>query len=83
MNPAVAERAGEIKALVCRVLEVSEDEVGDTDLFIDDLGADSRKLVGLLAHLEVEFDVEVDVDELEQLVHLRGVYALLSAAWQR
>jgi acyl carrier protein len=80
MNAAVAERATEIKAVVCRVLEVDDDQVGPADHFVDDLGADSMKLIELLANLEIEFDVEVDPAEFEKLVNLDGVYGVLSAA---
>ncbi|WP_199434382.1 acyl carrier protein [Qaidamihabitans albus] len=80
MNAQVTQRADEIKQLVCRVLEVEESQVGETDLFTDDLEADSMKLIELLAHLEIEFDVEIDEDEIERLVNLRGVYDVLSAA---
>ncbi|MBB3662101.1 MULTISPECIES: acyl carrier protein [Prauserella salsuginis group] len=76
-NPVVRERAGEIKALVCRVLETEPDAVGLEDRFVDDLGADSMKLIELLSHLEIEFDVEIDEDELDRLVHLQGVYDVL------
>lgn len=80
MNAAVAERAGEIRAVVARVLEVDEDQVGPTDHFVDDFGADSMKLIELLANLEIEFDVEVDSAEFERLVTLEGVYDVLSSA---
>ncbi|HEY7591967.1 MAG TPA: acyl carrier protein [Actinophytocola sp.] len=80
MHAAVVERAAEIKTVVCRVLEVDEDQVGPTAHFVDDLGADSMKLIELLANLEIEFDVEVDPAEFEKLVDLDGVYGVLSAA---
>lgn len=80
MNAQVAERADEIKAVVCRVLEVDEDQVGPDDHFVEQLGADSMKLIELLANLEIEFDVEVDPAEFERLVSLDGVYAVLSEA---
>ena len=80
MNARVAERADEIKAVVCRVLEVDEDEIGPNDHFTADLGADSMKLIELLANLEIEFDLEVDAAEFERLVNLDGVYAVLSEA---
>ena len=80
MNARVEERVGEIKAVVCRVLEVDEDQVGPDDHFVEQLGADSMKLIELLANLEIEFDVEVDPAEFERLVNLDGVYAVLSEA---
>ena len=80
MNAQVAERADEIKAVVARVLEVDEEQVGPADHFVEALGADSMKLIELLANLEIEFDVEVDPGEFERLVTLDGVYAVLSEA---
>ena len=80
MNAQVSARVDEIRAVVCRVLEVDEDQVGPTDHFVDELGADSMKLIELLANLEIEFDVEVDPGEFERLVDLDGVYAVLSEA---
>jgi acyl carrier protein len=80
VNAQVAARAEEIRAVVCRVLEVDEDQVGPTDHFVEDLGADSMKLIELLANLEIEFDVEVDSAEFERLVSLEGVYDVLSTA---
>lgn len=83
MNARVEERVGEIKAVVCRVLEVDEDQVGPDDHFVEQLGADSMKLIELLANLEIEFDVEVDPAEFERLVNLDGVYAVLSEALEK
>lgn len=80
MNARVAERAGEIKAVVCRVLEVDEDRVAPSDHFVEHLGADSMKLIELLANLEIEFDIDVDSGEFERLVTLDGVYDVLSTA---
>jgi acyl carrier protein len=80
VNPLVEARADEIKAVVCRVLEVDEETVGPTDHFVTDLGADSMKLIELLANLEIEFDVEVDPAEFERLVDLEGVHAVLGEA---
>lgn len=80
MNAQVAERAEEIKGVVARVLEVDEDQVGPTDHFVERLGADSMKLIELLANLEIEFDVEVDPGQFERLINLEGVYAVLGEA---
>lgn len=83
MTPMVAERTGEIRSIVCRVLEIDDGQLTDTALFIDDLGADSMKLLELLANLEIEFDVEVDESEFDRLVNLAGVYDVLGSALGR
>jgi acyl carrier protein len=80
MTPLVAERAGEIRSVVCRVLEVDDAAVTETALFVDELGADSMKLLELLANLEIEFDVEVDESEFPRLINLQGVYDVLGSA---
>ena len=80
MNALVAERADDIRAVVCRVLEVDGDAIGPADHFVTDFGADSMKLIELLANLEIEFDVEVDPAEFERLISLDGVFAVLSEA---
>jgi acyl carrier protein len=80
VNAQVTERAGEIMAVVCRVLEVDDDQVGPADHFVEKLGADSMKLIELLANLEIEFDVEIDPGQFERLVDLDGVYEVLSEA---
>jgi acyl carrier protein len=80
VNTRVAERVDEIRAVVARVLEVDEDQLGQADHFVEQFGADSMKLIELLANLEIEFDVEVDPGEFERLVNLDGVYAVLSEA---
>ena len=79
MTPAVAERAEEIRSVVSRVLEVERERVTETALFVDDLGADSMKLLELLANLEIEFDVEVDESQFEKLINLAGVYDVLGS----
>jgi acyl carrier protein len=73
--------AAEVKAVVCRVLEV--DDISPADDFVTDHGADSMKLIELLANLEIEFDVEVDSAAFERLVTLDGVYDVLSNALDR
>ena len=83
MNAQVEARADEIRSVVCRVLEVDEGTVGPTDHFVIDLGADSMKLIELLANLEIEFDIEVDPAEFERLIDLEGVYAVLSEAVEK
>jgi acyl carrier protein len=83
VNTRVAERVDEIRAVVARVLEVDEDQLGQADHFVEQFGADSMKLIELLANLEIEFDVEVDPAEFERLVNLDGVYAVLSEALEK
>lgn len=81
--PIAAERAGQIRSIVCEVLGIDDGELTDTALFAEDLGADSLTRLELLATLEVELDVEVDESEFERLVNLAAVYDVLGSLLDR
>ncbi|GGV78711.1 acyl carrier protein [Streptomyces griseoloalbus] len=69
-----------IKEIVCDVLELEEDEVTDSSLFKEDHGADSLRAIEILAGLEKEFKVTIEQSELERMVNLDGVYAVVGEA---
>ncbi|MEV6958260.1 acyl carrier protein [Streptomyces sp. NPDC051207] len=69
-----------IKEIVCDVLELEEDEVTDGSLFKEDHGADSLRAIEILAGLEKEFKVTIEQTELERMVNLDGVYAVVGEA---
>ncbi|MBT2377973.1 polyketide-8 synthase acyl carrier protein [Streptomyces sp. CB00316] len=66
-----------IKEIVCDILELEEDEVTDSGLFKEEYGADSLRAIEILAGLEKEFKVTIDQAELERMVNLDGVYAVV------
>ncbi|MFF8034147.1 MULTISPECIES: acyl carrier protein [unclassified Streptomyces] len=69
-----------IKEIVCDVLELEEDEVTGSSLFKEDHGADSLRAIEILAGLEKEFKVTIEQSELERMVNLDGVYAVVGEA---
>lgn len=71
------DRQARIKEVVCDVLELEEDEVTGTSLFKEDHGADSLLAIEILAGLEKQFKVTIDQTELERMVNLDGVYAVI------
>ncbi|MDG9705843.1 acyl carrier protein [Streptomyces sp. DH37] len=75
-----ADRQARIKEIVCDVLELEEDEVSGSSLFKEDHGADSLRAIEILAGLEKEFKVTIDQSELERMVNLDGVYAVVEEA---
>jgi acyl carrier protein len=75
-----ADRQARIKEIVCDVLELEEDEVTGSSLFKEDHGADSLRAIEILAGLEKEFKVTIDQSELERMVNLDGVYAVVEEA---
>lgn len=74
--------AGEIRKIVCDLLELDPTEVDESTPF-EELGMSSTMRVRLLATVETHFDVVVDTGELARLVDLRGVGAVVSEALER
>ncbi|MEE1789329.1 acyl carrier protein [Streptomyces sp. BE308] len=72
-----AEHQARIKEIVCDILELEEDEVTGGGLFKEEYGADSLRAIEILAGLEKEFKVTIDQSELERMVNLDGVYAVV------
>lgn len=74
------ERESQIKHIVCGILEIPVDEVTRTSLFNEEHGADSLLAIEILAALERTFKVTIDQNELEKMVHLQGVCAVVENA---
>lgn len=66
-----------ITALVCRVFDVDPATV-DVDTPFAEMGVDSRQRVRLLVEVEVEFGLEIDLDELDRLVDIRNAAEVLA-----
>ncbi|HSA59369.1 MAG TPA: acyl carrier protein [bacterium] len=64
MSSAVEQR---VKAIIAEQLGVSEDEVGPSDLIVDDLGADSVDIAELIMALEEEFEVDISDEDAEKM----------------
>jgi acyl carrier protein len=79
-----AERLEDIREIVTEVLEIEPEELGDTDSFIEDHGADSLRAIEILARLEKKYRVEIPQSELPKMVNLTAVYSVLAehANWQ-
>ncbi|MFI6042579.1 acyl carrier protein [Nocardia sp. NPDC051321] len=69
-----------IKETVCAILELEPDQVTDSSLFKENHGADSLLAIEILAQLERTFKVTIDQSELDRMVNLDGVYAVLADA---
>jgi acyl carrier protein len=72
------DRMARIKRIVCEILELDEDEVTETSLFVEDHDADSLRAIEILASLEKEFGVLIDQAELSRMVNLATVYEVVS-----
>ena len=56
-----------IRDIIVEQLGVEPGEVTPDSRFIDDLGADSLDIVGLIMALEEEFDMEIPDEEAEKI----------------
>ncbi|MFJ6695267.1 acyl carrier protein [Streptomyces sp. NPDC091272] len=72
-----------ITEIVCDRLELEPDEISEWDRFVEEHGADSLALIGVLAALEKEFRVTIDQSEMPRMAHLHGVRKVLAetAGW--
>jgi acyl carrier protein len=83
MSELDAERYAQVKKVVCGLLEVDENEITDTGLFVDEYNADSLQAIEILAGLEREFNVVIGQDRVLEMVNLRSVYQVVAetARW--
>ncbi|MFJ9845034.1 acyl carrier protein [Kitasatospora sp. NPDC101155] len=80
MSTLTEDRRSAVKEIVCDILELDEDQVSDTSLFIEDHGADSLRAIEILASLEKEFGITIDQSELSEMVNLERVYQVVAEA---
>ncbi|MFJ2743772.1 acyl carrier protein [Streptomyces sp. NPDC087440] len=71
-------RQTRITEIVCDRLELEPEELAETDRFVEEHGADSLALIGVLAALEKEFKVTIDQSEMPRMAHLAGVREVLA-----
>ncbi|WP_326640856.1 acyl carrier protein [Streptosporangium sp. NBC_01755] len=80
MTAITNERAARIREIVCEVLELEEDEVTESSLFIEDHEADSLRAIEILAALEKEFRIVIEQSELPRMININGVYEVTAEA---
>ena len=72
------ERVGAIREIIMEHLEVDAEALTDHSQFVDDHGADSLRMMDVLAALEVKFDIEIDDAQIVRMVDLHSVCELVS-----
>ncbi|OPC81633.1 hypothetical protein B4N89_12360 [Embleya scabrispora] len=79
MTTVVPERLTRIREIIAENIDVHI-EFSDSTLFIDELGADSLKLIDVLSALEMEYSIVIDMDELPKMVNVETTYQVTAAA---
>lgn len=79
----VSDRDTRIVEIICDQLEIEPSELGETDRFVEDHGADSLAMIGVLAALEKEFRISVEQSDVDGMVDLRSVRDVVvkTAGW--
>jgi acyl carrier protein len=74
----------ELREIACEVLELEDDEITETSLFIEDHEADSLRAIEILARIEKKYKVDIPQSELPNMVNLQAVYNVIKqyAGWQ-
>ncbi|MFD9722409.1 acyl carrier protein [Streptomyces sp. NPDC059072] len=72
-----------VRAIITDILELEDDELTGTSLFIEDHGADSLGAIEILSRIEKELGVVIPQDDLVKLVHLDAVLEVLATAERR
>jgi acyl carrier protein len=69
-----------LKSIIAEVLEVELQQVHDEAKFVQDLGADSLRVIEILSRVEKNFRVQIDQAKLAQMTSLAAVGAILDEA---
>ncbi|QWF84494.1 acyl carrier protein [Amycolatopsis sp. CA-230715] len=80
VNSLEDERMSRVRKVVCALLEVDEEKITESELFIEDYNADSLQAIEILAGVEREFGVVIGQDKVTELVNLRSVYDVVAEA---
>lgn len=78
MTTITADDRQQIKKIVCDILELEDDEITETSLFVEEHDADSMRLIEILSSLELNLKVTLEQSDLVRMVNLAGVYEVVS-----
>ncbi|MBU2643905.1 acyl carrier protein [bacterium] len=67
------------RRLVCETLEVSEEVLQDSTLFVDDLGIDSILIIELKTRFEEQYGITIDKEILKDLNCLTDILEYLDS----
>lgn len=69
----------DIRKIFAEVLILDEDEIGDFDHFVTDLGGDSLSVIGVIAQLEEKYNLFIPDTEFTQAVNIHDIAELIYA----
>jgi acyl carrier protein len=74
----------ELAEIAVEVLEIEDDEITPTSMFVEDHDADSLRAIEILARIEKKYKIDIPQAELPNMVNLQAVYEVVAryAGWQ-
>ncbi|MFE3515082.1 acyl carrier protein [Streptomyces sp. NPDC059166] len=72
-----------VRAVIIDILELEDEELTGTSLFVEDHGADSLGAIEILSRIEKDLGVVLPQDDLVKLIHLDAVLEVLATAERR
>jgi acyl carrier protein len=74
----------ELAEIAVEVLEIEDDEITPTSMFVEDHDADSLRAIEILARIEKKYKIDIPQAELPNMVNLQAVYQVVAqyAGWQ-
>jgi len=80
MTTVAPQNLTRVKEIIAENIDVELENLTDTALFIDELGADSLKLIDVLSALEMEYSIVIDMNELPKMVNVEATYQVTAEA---
>ncbi|MFH8972850.1 acyl carrier protein [Streptomyces sp. NPDC017890] len=83
MTSNTAADVAAVRSIIIDILELPEDELTSTSLFVDDHGADSLGAIEILSRIEKELNIVIPQEHLTKMVNLDSVLEVIATAERR
>ncbi|WP_042386389.1 acyl carrier protein [Streptacidiphilus melanogenes] len=80
MSTVVPEHFVQIKEIIAKQIGVEVSGLKDSTHLVDELGADSLKLIDILSAIEMEFNIVIAMDDLPDMVSVDAAYQITARA---
>ena len=67
-----------VKKIVCEELCLNENEIRNDARLVEDWAADSLSVISILADLEDEFDIEIDLNDAKKISRYEDILTILT-----
>jgi acyl carrier protein len=68
----------EIRKVIAKIIEIDEEKVGPDSHLVQELGADSMRVLEIMVLLDKKFKIEIPESEIPKMTTLRQITQLVS-----